>query len=169
MTAARRIAVLSLGLLVGAGCQAGPTEADWPPLPPNFSQVDYEVIERVHTAYSGLVEQRRQVITTVEEWAAFWEEFEATREPKTELPAVDFTTHVVLIAAMGSRGTGGYTISIEAVFEADDRLLVRVLERSPGSNCIVTQAVTRPTTGVVVPRHTTDVTFQEKAETVDCS
>lgn len=170
MSPRRRIAVLPVVVsLIAAGCDRAPTESDWPPLPPNFSVVDYELIDELQSFNNGIADRRRQVITNADEWAAFWEEFEAGREPRSDPPPVDFTTHVVLVAAMGGRPTGGYSISIEGVFEAQDRLTVRVLERSPGSSCIVTQAATRPVTGVRVPRVATDAEFVDKTETVDCS
>lgn len=161
---------LALPLAVGwlAAC-ASPTAVDWPALPPNVSQVPYVVLEELTTHYSGIHERQRRTIRTPEEWTAFWDEFEGSRQPRTDPPSVDFAKQMVLVAAMGGRPTGGYTISVEQVYAAAERLIVRVLERSPGRSCIVIQVLTAPVTGVLVPRSDAPVEFQEKAETVDCS
>ena len=75
---------------------------------------------------------------------------------------------MVVVASMGGRATGGYSIEIVRVAETTDRLYVEVREVSPGRSCIVTMAGTAPVTAVRVPRRDLPVEFVERAETRDC-
>lgn len=153
------------GTLAACNAQTG---AQWPTLPPNVSLVGHEVIDGAHSAYSGILEPRRQVIRDAQAWAAFWDEFHTNVDPKPALPPVDFTRHMVLAAAMGQRSSGGYAITIEEVHAGTGLMIARVLEQSPGEECMVTGALTAPATAVLVPQSDGDVEFQEARRVVSC-
>ena len=88
--------------------------------------------------------------------------------PVPPAPSVDFATQMVVVASMGQRSSGGFTISIEAVSENDQGILVRVRESSPGRNCIVTEAFTSPATLRIVSASNKPLSFREIAETRNC-
>ncbi len=158
----------SLGTLALAGC-AESTDVEWPTLPAGLSAAGFTVIEQVHTTFSsGIQEKRRQVIRDEAAWTAFWDAFVGPVTPRPDPPAVDFGQSMVIVAAMGQRPTGGYAISIEEVFLGDGLVVARVLEQSPGANCLTTQALTAPVTAVIVPRVEGEVRFQEAARAVTC-
>lgn len=169
----RMCSVKYLGLTMTAWVVAcSPLDAppeEWPDLPPSAGLVAHAVIEEVHTAgYSGIRERQRRVIRTSSDWEAFWIAFHGPVEPMPTPPAVNFAERMVLVAAMGQRPTGGYGIEIGSVYAADGKLLARVEERSPDSNCGTTQALTAPVTAVVIPRSSATVEFQDRALTVSC-
>lgn len=59
-------------------------------------------------------------------------------------PEVDFKKEMVLAIFMGEQSTGGYAVEIKDAVEENGKLVVTVLERSPGPDSIVTQAFTNP-------------------------
>ncbi len=118
--------------------------------------------------HSGIEESRRLVIREEDEWNALWGDVMINLAPKPEAPAVDFDRFMVIVAAMGTRSTGGYTISIVEVRAMEVQLLAVVREVSPGSGCFVTDALSAPVTAVRVPRSDEPVSFDDRSETQDC-
>lgn len=173
MEAMRRRHGSSLCLLAGiavAACDAGPTGLRAARVPPKAAQVTTDRVLDLSPFrfYSGLRERERLVIRRPGEWGAAWQRITAASFPARPLPPVDFSRELVVLAAMGERPTGGYSITIDGVFEARGRLYVQVRETSPGRNCIVTEALTQPIDAVRVPRHDGTVAFVERAETRSC-
>ncbi len=72
----------------------------------------------------------------------------------TDKPAIDFTTHAVVIVGLGQKPSGGYAVMLgaEGVQRAGDRLLVHVRVEEPAADAFVTQALTAPCVAVKVPR-----------------
>ena len=118
--------------------------------------------------YSGIPDKRRLYVDNANDWAALWAEVTEPYIPKPELPVIDFATEAVIVASMGTRGSGGYSIVIEGVYEAENTIFVEVREISPGSNCITTQAITAPVYAVRAPRRDFTVKFIERTETRMC-
>jgi hypothetical protein len=46
-------------------------------------------------------------------------------------PDIDFSRYMLIVAAAGTKSTGGYSIALESVFESGDRVRVSILETSP--------------------------------------
>ena len=165
----RESLVLLLGL-VSLGCNHARQPTDATGQPPGAVTLATEPIEAMaQVAYSGIQDRRRTVLRTRAEWEAFWRELTSNHLPPPPPPAIDFDRRMVLVAAMGSRPTGGYAISIERVWEAEGRVTAVVREVSPGPDCAVTQAFTAPVAAVSVERRDGEPTFVEIAETRRCS
>ena len=132
--------------------------------------VPFSVLEEVHTSLVSTIRDRRHsVIRTATEWEQFWNELQGAVQPRPELPLIDFDENMVIVAAMGQRPTGGYSIEVEDVLGTDGGLAVQVVESSPSPTCLVAQAVTMPVTAVVVTRTDGLVTFVEETRTHECS
>jgi hypothetical protein len=113
---------------------------------------------------TGIGEARRLVIRDANAWAQFWSELGVG-----ERPAVDFNHDVVVAAAAGQRPTGGYEIAIDRVTQSNGELLVEVMERTPGPNCITTASLTQPVDVVVVPAaDAQSLSFLERKEIRGC-
>ena len=113
--------------------------------------VDIETEEILSSAWSGVSDHRRTVIRSSPEWLALWEEAHATVIPRPDPPEVDFTREMVLVAAMGGRPTGGYSISIPTVKREGGEAYAVVETVSPGPTCFTTQAFTAPVVALRVP------------------
>lgn len=129
--------------------------------------------ERVESLFddsnSGLDERTREVIRTPGAWADAWQQLHEGQSPVPERPAVDFDDSLVILAAMGSRPTGGYDIEVESVHRDGESLYAVIRETSPGDGCGLTQAFTAPATAVRVPRVDGDVELVEKETVNECS
>jgi len=136
--------------------------------------MEFEEIVGATRSSSGFQDRARVVIEDPHTFAAVWAVLEHGHEPKTEPPAVSFFPERVIVAAMGARTSGGYSITIEGAFVKDGRLFVVVHERSPGADCVVTQAATQPVTVVQIdvnrgyyPIH--EIVFVERQTAVPCA
>jgi hypothetical protein len=76
---------------------------------------------------------------------------------------------MLLVAAMGTRSTGGYTIEIEAVDRDSSAITASVRSRSPGKSCGTTAALTAPVDIVRIPRSDHPVRFVEEHIVTNCS
>lgn len=159
-------AVAVAAVVLAAGCRITPLTG----VPAGASLVPEEQVEPLlEASYSGYEDRRRQVIRTPETWADAWRQLYEGRSPLPERPAVDFDRSMVILAAAGSRPTGGYGIEVESVHRDEETMYVVVRETSPGDDCMVTQAFTAPTTAVRVPRVDGSVEFVEKESVAECS
>jgi PrcB C-terminal len=116
---------------------------------------------------SGYQSAVQLVVRTEGDWAAVWKTLGAAL-PSLPMPAVDFGREMVLVVSAGSRPTGGWSITIEAVERAGDALHVSILESSPGRFCLTTQMLTHPAAAVAVPRLAGPVTFSRRTVAKDC-
>ena len=82
---------------------------------------------------------------------------------------IDFSAHQVVLLTMGEKPTGGYGIRIDSVEETNGTLKLGATETGPGSNCMVTQALTAPYLFVKVSSVKRVETVVIKSEVVDCS
>ena len=104
---------------------------------PEVAMVGYR-----HT--SGFDTRQQFVVRDSATWATTWTKLLGSHNPKPPLPAVDFAREMIVVASMGTRSSGGYTIGIDSVFVARDTVFFRVRETSPGSRCGTTAALTSP-------------------------
>src|SRR5438105_2893263 len=59
------------------------------------------------------------------------------------IPEVDFTKNTLILAAIGTKKTGGYSISIDNI-KSNGSVAINVTEISPGKNCVLTELVISP-------------------------
>jgi hypothetical protein len=115
-------------------------------------------------------ETEQMVINNHEEFEAIWEELYSTLSPTPELPEIDFDEYTVIAVMMGAQPTGGYSIQIEKVSEADGVIGVKISENEPGTSCSTIQVVTSPFHIVKIPnRDSGDFKFSTSRTTTDCS
>lgn len=117
---------------------------------------------------SGLPDSARLVVRTPAEWTSLWSRIVANYGPKPAVPDVDFTKEMLLVAAMGTRATGGFSIEIEAVDRDSTSITASVRTRSPGKTCGTTSALTAPVAIVRIPRSTLPVQFVEERIVTNC-
>ena len=79
---------------------------------------------------------------------------------RIELPAIDFSRHVVFLVAAGPRSSTGYELRIVQVRDAGDHIVVVVHERTPSLGDPVEARVTYPFRLIALPR--TDKTVKLK-------
>jgi PrcB C-terminal len=116
----------------------------------------------------GFKTAAREVIRSDADWRIAWAKLFACRGPAPELPVLDFSREMVLVAALGQRNTGGFAVRIDGATVSDGVLRVQVVETRPGPGCVTTQALTYPVAIARVPRHDREVQFVERVDVADC-
>jgi hypothetical protein len=111
---------------------------------------------------SGLDQRRRELVRDEAGWARVWAEIHGRDAPA--LPPVDFSRHMLIVVASGTRPSGGYAIRVRAVALRAERLEVAVVESCPPRGAIATLALTQPVAVVQVPRLPQQARFEETRE-----
>jgi hypothetical protein len=91
-----------------------------------------------HASYSGLGDAVRSVLSDPASWAAVWAQLTFGTQPQTPLPSVDFDTERVLVAALGTRPTGGYDIRVDSLVRYEHGSVAYVTTR------VLARTVSRP-------------------------
>jgi len=121
------------------------------------------------TFYSGLDDRQRIVVRDQTQWKDVWQQIWKRTSPVPDLPAIDFTRELVIVAADGSRPTGGYNILIERASDSGGAGINVVIRSVSPGRCGVTQALTQPVDIARVTRRDGAVIFTERAEVQDCN
>jgi len=117
---------------------------------------------------SALREPANIVVRTQPEWEALWRRITARQGPPPAVPAVNFERDMLLVAAMGARPSGGYSIRIERVIDGGDRLEAHVVRTSPGSRCGAIAAITHPVDVVRIAASHKQVSWTMRDAVTDC-
>jgi hypothetical protein len=175
-TAPRRNAVRRLGMtnaVAAAMLASGLAACGGDPADPAFGReaqlLQARQVVSISDSWSGFQAPTRIVIADAQAWADAWSTIHAHLTVPPALPAVDFSTSVLVLAAMGPRSTTGHSVVIQEVRVGGGGALgVTVLERSPGASCVTGQAITSPVHVVEVPRHATTASFTVNTVTYAC-
>jgi hypothetical protein len=157
--------ILVAAALIGACSPGGRQGGAEPPM--TVQRLD-SALANYYRYNSALEDSARHVVRSRDEWTALWNRIVANHEPKPAVPDIDFEKEMLLVAAMGTRATGGYSIEIEAVDRDSSAITVSVRGRSPGRNCATTQALTAPVDIVRIPRSDHPVRFVEETIVTNC-
>ncbi len=85
----------------------------------------------------------------------------------TDDKAPEFTGSMI-ISKSGTKNSGGYSLRVESVVEADRYTIVTTILETPGKGCIVTMALTNPYIVVEIPDNHKEIKFAQKDVKVDC-
>ena len=112
---------------------------------------------------SGVSKASQLVVRSADEFSALWQRVHATAKPQPAVPAVDFEKSIVVAAFMGTRTTGGYSISIGHPTKHDGKLTVTVHQSLPGGGPQA-QVITTPWAMRAIPvdNPQVDVSFKTK-------
>ncbi len=119
-----------------------------------------EIVSLAQGTYSGVTDERVDVVTDEASFARLWREAHSGMVPAPEPPAVDFSSEIVVFVFMGTRTTGGYAIEVTGAVETAAELRVSVSRREPGPEDFVTMAITSPYHVVAIERREKPVTVE---------
>ena len=166
----RLIGLLTPAFLVAIACGESASAPDpRAGIPDDALAVSTDSVENLfyHYRFDGPLETRERIIVRDGRvWAAAWDRL-TRADLLPVIQPVDFDRHMVVIASMGRRNTGGFLIEIGAVYRQGSDLYVVVHETSPG-RCLVTQAETTPITAARVPQVSGAVHFVERKRIHHC-
>ncbi|HEU4884286.1 MAG TPA: protease complex subunit PrcB family protein, partial [Longimicrobium sp.] len=110
----------------------------------------------------------RETIREAAAWRGVWTRLTSRAGSPHPPPEVDWTREMVLVATMGQRRSGGYSIRVESVRRDGGELVAAVVETSPGARCGVIAAITAPADVVIVPRSDAPVRWAVSEIVADC-
>jgi len=126
-------------------------------------------IEQSQSGNYKFEEKTNIIINDPETFENFWKDLHSNRSPLPELPEVDFSENTVIASMMGVQSSGGFTIEISEISEADDIIGVKIEETEPGPNCVTTAVLTSPFHIVKIPKAgDADIRFVTNRTAVDC-
>src|SRR5690348_658040 len=76
-----------------------------------------------------------------DEWNRLWTRSARRQPPEPPVPAVNWRTEMCVVAALGARPSGGYSVLIEFIEVVGDHVTVVVWEIRPGPNCATTRGI----------------------------
>ncbi|HEY4129096.1 MAG TPA: protease complex subunit PrcB family protein [Gemmatimonadaceae bacterium] len=117
---------------------------------------------------SGLVDSARVVVRDAATWRTLWGQINQPFIPQPAVPSIDFNRDMVVVAAMGTKPSGGYDIMIEGVTEDSSGVEISVVRSSPGNGCALTAARTQPVDLARIPATPRPVRFRERSVVVPC-
>jgi hypothetical protein len=88
--------------------------------------------------------------------------------PYPELPEIDFSREMVIVAAMGLRPSTAYAIIIDSAYERNDRLEVVVRSVENRKGCMAFAMMTAPVDIVRLPKTERAVVFREIEVVPEC-
>jgi hypothetical protein len=113
---------------------------------------------------TAIEKPERLVIRTPEAWREWWKEHtknEFDPANPNAAPKVDFDKEMILVATMGMRSSGGFSIRFSEMKTEGGTLMVVVTSTSPGPDDTVTMALTYPFAIIAVPKHDGEVVFSD--------
>jgi uncharacterized lipoprotein YajG len=132
------------------------------------SQLTVVHLTSLNAPYQVFASETMLVVRDQQSWQSLWSQMTANQSPAPQLPAVDFTKDMVLVAAAGTRGSSGYSISITDATESSGGVTVNVTITSPGSNCAVALHVESPVDVATIARRDGTVGFVVTRKTYNC-
>ena len=112
-------------------------------------------------AFSGIREAKQEVVKNADAWEKLWKQHSTAAGSSDKIPTVDFSKEMVVVATMGTKRTGGYTIEIVDVEAKDKTLRISVKKTSPPPDAMTIQALTAPFHFVAVPKSDLKTEFVE--------
>jgi hypothetical protein len=117
---------------------------------------------------SGITRRDRIVVGDEATWRALWPELVGSHSPVPPVPRADFGRETIVVASMGQRSSGGYSVSIDSAGVVGDTVVLAITERSPGRTCGTTAALSSPIALARVMRPRAVIRFVEKTAVTDC-
>ena len=112
-------------------------------------------------AFSGIREAKEEFVKSADAWEKLWKQHSSAVGQSEKIPAVDFSKEVVVVATMGTKRTGGYSIEIVGAEAKDKTLKISVKKSSPPPDAMTIQALTAPFHFVAVPKSNLKPEFVE--------
>ena len=165
-----RFAFLPFLALAASACTSAPEHAPPATEPRDAAAVTgpQPVRQLLQEHSSGVTDSTRHVITDSASLAAVWSTVFARRSEAPPVPTINFANELVVVASMGTRSSGGYSIAVDSVHVEGTELQVFVRSQAPGSRCGTTGALTQPVVIVAIPRVSAAPRYLETLARTEC-
>lgn len=117
----------------------------------------------------GLERPATFVVRDPDTWQSTWNQMhQRTLGGPPPLPAIDFATEMIAVAALGAQPNSGYAITLTGATDAHGFVTVEALSTSPGPNCLTLQVITYPMDVARLPRRDGTVGFRLTPDVTSC-
>lgn len=117
---------------------------------------------------SGLRQPERVVIRDDATWRAAWSALWPGAGPSSAPPNVDFSREMIVLAALGERSSGGYSILVDSATTGASGLTIWISTISPGVRCARVAAFTQPVDIARMTRSDAAVHFVDVPRVSEC-
>jgi PrcB C-terminal len=119
--------------------------------------------------FSGMSTSSRLVVRDAATWQSAWAQVYRGTSPVPPAPSIDFSREMVIVAALGTRGSSGYDVLIDGATEADaGGAVIAIRSTSPGAGCASLTVLTQPVDIARMPIRDGAVTFVERSSVTNC-
>ena len=168
LNAAWKYAIVCVATIAGA-CRQESTVSQDPDAGARQSVfVPTEDVTLVKQFYSGVDARERLVVQTAAEWSSLWERIHSRQSPVPPIVQPDFNSEVALVATMGEKPSGGYTITIDSVTRHERGSIVYVTEKSPSDTCFTPAVLTQAVHAIRAPKTDGGIWWRERATVENC-
>ena len=147
--------------------EAAPTTPPGQPGSPRVLVIDPSAVV-VNALVSGLQDSVRTVVSDDSAWRQLWNQVYSIASPMPPVPVVNFSQDRLIVAALGSRPSAGYSVAIDSVTTENGATTVYVTRQGPGASCMNATLMTAPVQVVRVSGDLGIMSFRETARVVDC-
>ena len=119
-------------------------------------------------AFSGYEQPTTLVVRDREAWQSAWSQVSRGRNPVPPLPSIDFSTQMIVVAALGAKPTSGYAVEFTGASVSNDIVTVEATSVSPGTRCVTLQVITYPVDIARLPRRDGAVQFHFTPSVTSC-
>ena len=121
--------------------------------------VRFEVISE--GSFSGINTKTEKVVDSQSQWTTLWDQHVSIQVPKPALPAVDFSSSVVVAIFAGDKPDSCYQLFLREVSEDGDDVNIRyeIVTSPPDTGCA--DVLTQPFTIFRIPRPEGTISIKE--------
>lgn len=159
----RAAAFGAAALLLGA-CGDGPTGSAPEPVPLTRLAPGLQT----YLLVSGLKQPETVAITDAAALAQLWARMWSHQQQAPPVPQVDFTKHVVVVAALGTLNTTGTDVMFERAQLLSGGVVVDFIRRLPDHTCRTETAARQPVDVALVERRPGSVTLRPEDRRYSC-
>lgn len=157
--------LLAAACLVVAGCYFAGSRPR-PSKDTNAYNVPMETV--YYSTNTGIRGEMVKVVRDSTTWTAMWDSIHTDRGAVPPAPPVSFAEKMIVIAAMGERATGGYSVAIDSIQCLSSAFDVHLSLLEPGEGCMVTQALSQPVQIVKADICTGTMRVRKNEAVVEC-
>jgi hypothetical protein len=132
--------------------QSGPQDKD--------ESVSFTTIDK--GTISGFTVPLQMFISSQKEWVEIWTTRQGSATPKRGHPAVDFDRDVVIVAALGTKDSGGYSLEITRIVRTKDDIQIFIRRAAPPDGAKAATVSTSPFVLARMKKPDRMVTFRDE-------
>jgi PrcB C-terminal len=114
------------------------------------------------------LQQGLHIVRDADGWNRLWTGSALRQPSEPRVLAVNWRTEMCVVAALGARPTGGYSVLIDMIEVVADHVTVAVWEIRPGPNCVTTRGITHPFHAVAVCAQVGEANLVKRIAYEDC-